>query len=185
MSWLMYFVWPAHLEEKLICWFFNNGNYKLLDIVKNKASLLFPLLGDYLWIQSQVKMGQTMFSPMYKLAYIGPIRKDFWPIHCQNCRAHYFQPIRSILWVPLLFIVKMVWSLSCHMWVVRGIISYNPTFVYRPTPNTLCLHVGMFITHALKFTLQTHHIDPPPPKSWICNIMNIFIIEQTMRKIIK
>ena len=26
--------------------------------------------------------------------------------------------------------------------------------VYRPTPNTLCLHVSMFIMHALKFTSQ-------------------------------
>ena len=29
-------------------------------------------------------------------------------------------------------------------------ISYNPTFVCRPAPNTLCLHVSMFITHHRK-----------------------------------
>ena len=56
-------------------------------------------------------------------------------IFAQNCRAHFFHPIRTIFWIPLLFVEKTVWSLSCHNFRGPG-KHYSLTFVPRPYPHT-------------------------------------------------
>ena len=59
----------------------------------------------------------------------------------------------------VIVVVTTVWSLSCHILVVRGIMSYNPTVVYRPTQNTLCnLRVSMFTTSRMHW--NSHQRSP-------------------------